>query len=480
MARAHSGRRRSLLAPLLGLADVVGAGAVLLVLAAWTAVRAIFARRPAPDPATRKLLVLDMSYRLQDVLSRQLQEPIMARDLEGFFAHVWSVHPCATVIAPEQPGDTFGRFTIVRLADRHTIIEGKIGRVDRLRRLPMTNFLLAQFELLRYLRRLILHEHISAIRAGDPYYLGLFAMPLSLMTGIPRVFRIALNYDAFYASMGHLAYPRLFRWRWLERIVSRAVLKRADLVAGGNQDCLDFALNNGARKEYCTIFRIGNLIHKAHFQPPDRRPDASSTLSELGLSGRPFSITVCRLEPLKHIDDVLRAVSDVRSQGIDLHALIVGDGRLRDELDRLAQSLGIADVVVFAGNRSQEWIATVLPHAMVVLSPHMGRGLTEALLSGTPVVAYDVEWQSEVVRSGQTGELVDYRDWSAMARAARTICADRGYAQRLGTMGRTFTLDLMDPARLSQHERSEYLKLFERLDPTKPRNTDSGTLRATS
>lgn len=451
------------ISPVFKVLDLLAAACALPALCAWIVLRSLLAPRRLPGGRRRTLLVLDMSYTLEAVKARQLDEPITARDLGGFFSHVWSVHPCATVVAPEGAAEQFGPIVVTPFAERHTIIEAKIGRFRGLQRLPTLNFLAAQFELLRYLRRLVVRERITAIRAGDPYYLGIFGLAVARMTGVPTVFRIPLNYDTFYARMGHLAYPRLFRFRRVEQFVSRYALKRADLVAGSNKDSLDFALDNGAAAERATIFRVGNLIHKAHFQPPDERPDASSILASLGLSGRRFSITMCRLEQLKHIDDVLHALQEVRARGVDLTALLVGDGRLRGELEALAVTLGVSQHVVFAGNRSQEWIAAVLPHAAVVLSPHMGRGLTEALLSGVPAVAYDVEWQSEIVITGRTGELVPYRDWRAMAAAIQRICGDQEYARRLGTAARAFTLEMMDPARLSAHERSEWLKLLARV-----------------
>lgn len=443
---------------------LLASACALPVLVAWIVAHALVAR-PRRTNGGRTLIVLDMSYTLEAVRARQLDEPITARDLDGFFTHVWSVHPCATVVSPDGDPDQLGPLAVTRFSERHTIIEAKVGRFERLARLPMLNFLAAQFELLRYLHRLVQREGITAVRAGDPYYLGLFGLAVARMTAIPAVFRIPLNYDAFYNRMGHLAYPRLFRVRRIEQLVSRYALKRADLVAGSNKDSLDFALDNGATVERSTIFRVGNLIHRAHFQPPDQRPDAAGILASLHLTGRRFTVTMCRLEHLKHVDDVLRAVQDVRARGLDLTALIVGDGRLRHDLESLADQLGIAQYVVFAGNRSQEWIATVLPHAAVVLSPHMGRGLTEALLSGVPAVAYDVEWQAEVVITGRTGELVAYRDWRAMAAAIDRICGDPEYARRLGAAARSFTLEMMDPERLSRHERNEWLKLLARTEP---------------
>lgn len=410
----------------------------------------------------KNLLVLDMAYTLAMVKKRQLDQAILARDLNGYFEHVWSVHLCATVITPENVEETFGKMTITSFTSKHTIIEGKIGRFSMLKKIPLTNFILAQWNIYLYLENLIKKQDISVVRAGEPYYQGLIGLALARGNGIPCVFRIPINYDLFYQVSGDMAWPRLLRKRWIEKLIDHYTLKRVDLVAGANQDCLNFAINNGAKKEYATVFRYGNLIHRAHFQKPNRRPKAEDALQELGLSNKNFSITISRLEKLKQIDDVLCVLAEVRERGMNLSALIVGDGRMKYDLIKIAESLRIADNVIFAGYRNQEWIASVLPYAKVVISPFMGRALTEAALSEVPVVAYDIEWQSEVIKTGETGELVKYRDWKAMTDSVAKLLKDSKYANRMGANARNIVLEMMDPAKLNQHERNEYDKLFER------------------
>lgn len=447
---------------LLKIIDIFVAVVVAVPLICFIIIKAAFAKKNSDIPVIKKQLVLDMSYTLEMVQKRQLHEAITSRDLEGYFSHVWIVHPCATIIPPEREQDTYGGIAIMPLTPIHTFVEGKIGKIRMLRFFPMLNFLLAQRDIFHYMDRLIDKENITVIRSGDPYYLGLLGLSLSWMHKIPCAFRIALNYDTFYETTGHLAFPRLFRKRWIEKMIEHSTLKRADLVAGGNQDGLNFVLNNGAKKECSTVFRVGNLIHSAHFMPPGQRPSPGKILQELDLTGKMFSITVSRFEPLKHVDDVIRSLAEVRKRGFDLNALLVGDGGMKEELVCLAKSLGLINHIVFAGNRSQEWIASVLPHANVVISPFMGRGLTEASLSGVPVAAYDIEWQAEIIRTGETGELVEYRNWKAMADAVVKLLSDREYARRMGQNARRFTLDMMDPVKLNQHERNEYDKLFTR------------------
>lgn len=410
----------------------------------------------------RKLLVLDMAYTLEMIKKRQLHESITCRDLNGYFKHVWSVHPCATLISPENVEDTYGEVTETRLTEKHTIAEGKIGRYRALRNLPLLNFFLAQWNVYSYLNRLVKREKICVVRAGEPYYLSLWALAIARTYKIPCAIRVCINYDAFYKSTGHLAFPRLFRKRWVEKIIERFTLKRMDLVGGANQDNLKFAIANGARKEVSTVFRYGNLIHSAHFKDISERPSALPILQELGLQQKRFSITISRLEVLKHVDDVLRVIANVNENGFPLTGLLVGDGRIKEYLLEMAADLKISDKIIFAGNRDQEWLATILPHAVVVISPFMGRALTEAALSGVPIVAYDIDWQSEIIQAGITGELIPYRDWKSMAAAVMKYLKDPQYAIHMGVNVRKVALEMMDPVKLNQHERNEYDKLFAR------------------
>lgn len=104
----------------------------------------------------------------------------------------------------------------------------------------------------------------------------------------------------------------------------------------------------------------------------------------------------------------------------------------------------------------------ILPHARLVLSPHMGRALTEACLAGAPIVAYDLDWQGEIIQTGETGELVPAGDWEEMARRAARLLADSDQAYRLGQKARQVAMEMMDPKTLEDVEASAYEALFRK------------------
>ena len=425
---------------------------------AASAARAAFPRRSRSD--VPRLLTLEADYSLATVRARGLDDLVTARDLGGFFDHVWSVHPSVGADAGTEQlaHPPAGPVSYSALSPRHTVVEGKIGRFRQLDAFPMLNFALSQRALLGELQRIVRREGINVIRASDPFYLAPLGMILARSNRLPFVVRLIANYDMSFFAEGRPVYPKLFRSRAVEQRVGRFVLRHADLVAAGNDDIREYAIANGAPPDRTTVFRVGNLIEQIHFRSePASRPSVNA---ELGLGERPFITCVSRLERVKHPEDFVAVLADARASVPGLAGVLIGDGTMRDELEALARRLGVEDDLIFVGNREQDWIANALSSATVVVSPLTGRSLVEAALSATPVVAYDTDWQSEVVKDGETGVLVPYRDIQAMAAGVCKLLENTEYAVRLGANARAYTLDLMDPERLDAHERREYQKLL--------------------
>jgi glycosyltransferase involved in cell wall biosynthesis len=251
------------------------------------------------------------------------------------------------------------------------------------------------------------------------------------------------------------------RSRKIEKIVERFVFPRADLVAGANQDNLNFALANGARPERSTVFRYGNLLDARHLVDPAARGDAAELLRDLTVERGKFLLYVGRLEPIKQPEHVVEVLAKLRGDGFDIKAVLAGDGRMREELEARGRELGIPDLVVLPGNLSQSALALLYPAAAAVISPHTGRALAEAAMGAAPTVAYDVDWQGELIENGKTGFLIDHGDVEKMAAAAALLLSDSGQAKRLGDALRIRVLEMLDPEALDEHERKTYSRLLD-------------------
>jgi glycosyltransferase involved in cell wall biosynthesis len=405
--------------------------------------------------AGRRLLVFDSSYNLEAIRQKGLEAAVTCRDLGGFFEKVWTVHAFAGLqTAPERR--VYGQPVVSRINDRHMFVEGTAGIARQISALGPVSFFLAQIPLFKYVVDLVKRERISVIRAGDSLANGLWGAAVAGACDIPLVIRVNGNNERQRRELGRPVMPGLFPTRAIEEAVERFVLGRADLVAAVNEDNLKFARAMGVPSEKTTIFRYGNLVAPAHFTDPATRADAAPLLREQGLEGKRFMLCVSRLEPVKMPDHAVEVLSSVRRMGIDTELLLVGGGRMRADLETLAERLGVAEHVKFAGERDQDWLSRVIPRADVVLSPLTGRALSEVALAGAPTVAYDLDWQGELVVDGVTGALVTAWDHAAMAGATARLLQDPGRARSLGSRLRTRALEMMDPDVLDAHERASY------------------------
>ena len=408
----------------------------------------------------RAILILDTSYTLKMFRERQMEQALDSRKLGGYFGRVISVHPLAGLF--EAGDDRFGDPMITQLDNSHVFVEGKIGISRILSFIPPLNLILAQIRLVRLLLIMARKDKVDVVRVGEPYYSGLMGLFLARKMKAPLAVRVGCRFDEIFRVTGKPLMPRLFRFRWVEKVIERFVFPRCDLIAGANEDNMHYALENGGRADVATVFRYGNLIHANHWQEPNIRASADTILAELGLTGEKFVATIARLEPIKCVEDVIRVVAELIRRGYCVKGLIIGDGVLRKKLESLTVVLGVGNDVIFAGNRAQEWIAAVLPRATAIISPQMGRALTEAALAGVPIVAYDYDWQREVVIDGQTGYLVPNRDWTELSNKTENILTDPVNGKRMGANAREKILKIMNPERLELHEQNEYSKLFKR------------------
>ncbi len=411
------------------------------------------------------LLVLDASYTLEMIKERGMENSVTCRDLDGFFRHVWSVHPFATLLTSENWSPRYGKPVWHEIAPRHTFIEGKLGRFGWLSFLFPANFLIGQIGLFLTLWALIRRENVGVIRVGDPLYLGLFGLALKAVTGAPILIRINGNNDKVRENTGRALYPRFFRTAAIEKKVEAFVLPRVDMIAAPNQDNVDFAVAGGANPKFTTIFRYGNLLAPEHLQPPSERTIDSALFARLGVQPGQYLLCIGRLESVKFPDDAVHILSIAVKAGHDVKLFFAGDGDMRADLLALGHELGVGERIVFGGNQNQKSLSQLNAYTACVISPLTGRALSEAALGGAPIAAYDLDWQSDLVETGKTGELVPFRNIEAFGTAVCHLLADRDYARKMGRGARDRAREMLDPEILDAHERAEYAKLMARFAP---------------
>lgn len=175
-------------------------------------------------------------------------------------------------------------------------------------------------------------------------------------------------------------------------------------------------------------------------------------------------ICVAQLRYQKGIDVLLQAwrlVQVSRQQIAPAHLRIVGDGPLRERLERLALTLGIMESVTFAGEQSD--IAMQLRQSDIAVLPSRWEGMSNALLEamacGLPCIATRISGSEDIIQHGVNGLLIESEDFEALAHALLLLLRDPFLAQSYGRNGRM----TIEQNYALEHITDTYEELYHRL-----------------
>jgi D-inositol-3-phosphate glycosyltransferase len=170
--------------------------------------------------------------------------------------------------------------------------------------------------------------------------------------------------------------------------------------------------------------------------------DKAQARRQLGLDDAKIALFVGRIDPLKGIEKLIKALAYLRDiQGLRL--VIIGGGEnSQSEIERLrelAVSLNLHNSVAFPGLVKHEQLPYYYSAADICVVPSyyesFGLVALESLACGTPVVATDVGSHRYVIREGETGYVVADNDPRRLAGKMALLLshstADTMSAQRI-------------------------------------------------
>jgi N-acetyl-alpha-D-glucosaminyl L-malate synthase BshA len=213
--------------------------------------------------------------------------------------------------------------------------------------------------------------------------------------------------------------------------------------------CLDGVLPHGVEV-------IHNFVDTDWFSPSSRR-EASACRRPDG----PSVVHVSNFRPVKRVPWLVRAFA-ASLKGRAATLVLVGDGPDQLESRSVARELGIADRVLFLGERDvlPELLAPADVFALSSSSESFGLSALEAMSCGTPVVATDVGGVGEVVEHGVTGFLSPANDLESFASNLAALLFAPDNARKMGAAARESALRRFSRAGIVKQYEALYLRVL--------------------
>ena len=206
---------------------------------------------------------------------------------------------------------------------------------------------------------------------------------------------------------------------WFQKVADRLLAPHTDLAIAVSRSTAEFVTRARLVPEART--RVVYLGAPVDDFAGGRTPEeVRSVRSGLGLPAEgPVVGTITRLMPAKGNEYLVEAARTVLHEVPDAHFCIVGEGELASDLEALAERLGVAGRVRFAGYTRD--VAGALAAFDVVAFPSLWEGtpLTafEALAAGRPIVATDADGLSDILHHDRDAIIVPKRNPGALAQA---------------------------------------------------------------
>lgn len=222
-----------------------------------------------------------------------------------------------------------------------------------------------------------------------------------------------------------------------------------------------FDPQNKHRFRHGTIY---NAVDVERIAAIATKTDRISLRAAMDLGERQVVGVVGRLRGEKGQRVLLEAMATVFRQMPSALLLVVGDGPDRDDLQRQAERMGIADNVRWIGQQSADEVFRLYAIMDVVAVPSIFEGFglvaAEAMAAGLPVVGSAVDGLAEIIIDNETGRLVPPRDADALAAALISLLAAPQTASMMGRkgvqrVGQHFSLQRFSECTLAAYEASQ-------------------------
>lgn len=242
----------------------------------------------------------------------------------------------------------------------------------------------------------------------------------------------------------------------------RWAARRCDALVSVADAMTDLMVDAGIapREKFTTIYsgmEIEPFLQSEQFRAKTRR--------EFGFSESDIVVgKIARLFTLKGHEFVIEAARSVLNRMPNIRFFFVGDGILTEKYKTEIARQGLEDHFVFSGLVPPSRIPAMVSAMDIVVHTSLREGLArvlpQALLSGKPVISYDVDGAREVVTNGETGYLIPPKEIRGLVDAIVRLAENPDLRSKMGQTGRERFSRQFDHHYMTKQVRELYQKII--------------------
>lgn len=391
----------------------------------------------------RILFIVPSDY--NQIIKKKVSHLITERDENGFFERVVTVHPHAT------------QDKIIDINDTHRIYEFKEFYLPFVGKVKLFRYLHHPFYFLKISLKivsLIKEEKINVIRATDPLYTGILGWIGSKWAKIPFCISIHADNDKRFELDPDQGFS-LFGSRKLAFMLEKFSLRRANLILPIRESIAKKIIEKGFSQK-----KIRVIPHGIDMEP-FRKSQSNSIRKELSIPKEmPILSFVGRMSKDNYVEDLLRLILGLQKTKAQFYFVFAGDGVESDHIKQFIASYHLEANAIFLGFKSREFVISLRKVSLVSYCLMGGFSLIEACAAGSAVVAYDVEWHSEIIKSGETGYLVPENDLEQLLRVTQNLLDHPSKARTLGQNAKKLVFERHDIRHTKKIKQAVYKEIL--------------------
>ena len=224
---------------------------------------------------------------------------------------------------------------------------------------------------------------------------------------------------------------------WWKHLLHGCLVRQYSACLYIGQANAEFYRRHGVRES--RLFPARYCVENRRFLQAAQDPTAAAAArARFGVPGSALCLLFCgKLIPKKHPVELIQAFGNAVRQGASAYLLVVGDGELRSDCERLALDQQLPMSCVGFLNQSQITEAYLAADCLVLPSDYgetWGLVVNEAMTCGRPAIVSDqVGCCADLIVEGETGASFPSGDWQALTRL---IVAFSRTAEQVQAMGR--------------------------------------------